>query len=500
MRITFLNPPFHPMFSRESRSPCVTKSSTLYWPMFLSYAAGSAEAEGHEIQLIDSPAMDLDLDATIQGIKPFSPELFVLSTSTPSILNDLKVVRRLKEEFQVPVVIMGTHASAEPLESLELEPALDYCIIGEADRTVCKLAALLEGKIQSPNEIAGLAFRKEDGSTDFQPEGPKIENLDSLPWVSKVYRKHLYSCYKRYFYGANLNPLIVILSGRGCPNRCSYCVIPQTINGHVFRKRSPKDVVDELEYILENFEDLGEVFFEDDTFTADPKHVRAICELILERGLKITWSCNARADVPLDLLQLMKKAGGREMCVGFESASPEVLKNIRKGVKNTDKAIEFVKNARKANLLVHGCFMVGNPGDTRETLRMTLDYAKKLSPNTAQFYPIMAYPGTEAYREALESGALQTKDYNQWLDKDGFHRTTIQRGELSSQDLVDFCDKARREFYLRPSYILRQGIMSIRNPKERYRVFRGFKTLVKHLFRKHGELNTLARQAPTNKE
>ena len=187
------------------------------------------------------------------------------------------------------------------------------------------------------------------------------------------------------------------------------------------------------------------------------------------------------------------------MCVGFESASPEVLKNIRKGVKNTDKAIEFVKNARKANLLVHGCFMVGNPGDTPETLRMTLDYAKKLSPNTAQFYPIMAYPGTEAYKEALESGALQTKDYNQWLDKDGFHRTTIQRGELSSQDLVDFCDKARREFYLRPSYILRQGIMSIKNPRERYRVLRGFKTLVKHLFRKHGSLAPVARQAPTNK-
>lgn len=499
MRITFLNPPFHPMFSRESRSPCVTKSSTLYWPMFLSYAAGSAEAAGHEIQLLDSPAMDLDLDATVERIKPFSPELLVLSTSTPSILNDLKVVRRLKEEFGVPVAIMGTHASAEPLESLDMEPALDYCIIGEADRTVCKLADLLRGKIARAADIAGLAFRTPEG-TDFQPEGPKIENLTELPWVSKVYKKHLYSCYKRYFYGANLNPLIVILSGRGCPNRCSYCVIPQTINGHIFRRRDPEDVVNELEYIVNNFEDLGEVFFEDDTFTADHRHVRRICELILERGLKITWSCNARADVPLDLLQLMKKAGGREMCVGFESASPEVLKNIHKGIKNTDKAVEFTKNARKAGMLVHGCFMVGNPGDTPETLRMTLDYAKKLNPNTAQFYPIMAYPGTEAYKEALASGALKTRDYSQWLDKDGYHRTTISRGELTSQKLVDFCDQARREFYLRPSYILRQGIMSLKNPRERYRVLRGFKTLVKHLFRHHGELAPLARQAPTNKQ
>ncbi len=467
--------------------------------MFLSYAAGNAEADGNEIQLIDSPAMGLDLDATVEGIRKFQPELLILSTSTPSILNDLKVVRRLKEEFGKPIAIMGTHASAEPLESLEMEPALDYCIIGEADRTVCKLAKLLQGEIARPSDIAGLAYRTEDGKTDFQPEGPKIEDLDNIPWVSKTYRKYLYDCYKKYFYGANLNPIIVILTGRGCPNRCSYCVIPQTINGHVFRKRSPKDVVDELEYIKANFEDLGEVFFEDDTFTADPKHVRAICELILERNLKITWSCNARADVPLELLQLMKKAGGREMCVGFESASPEVLQNIHKGVKNTDKAIEFTKNARKAGFLVHGCFMVGNPGDTPATLRMTLDYAKKLNPNTAQFYPIMAYPGTEAYKEALESGALKTRDYNQWLDKDGFHRTTIQRGELTSQALVDFCDKARREFYLRPSYILRQGIMAIKNPRERYRVFRGFNTLVRHLFRKHGELAPVARQAPTIK-
>ncbi len=500
MRITFLNPPFHPMFSRESRSPCVTKSSTLYWPMFLSYAAGNAEKCGHQIQLIDSPAMDLDLEKTVKKIEPFQPELLVLSTSTPSILNDLKVVRRLKEEFGKPIAIMGTHASAEPLESLEMEPALDYCIIGEADNTVCRLADLLEGKIAHASDIAGLAFRTNDGKTDFQPEGNKIENLDALPWVSQVYHKYLFECYKRYFYGANLNPLIVILTGRGCPNRCSYCVIPQTINGHVFRKRSPEDVVNELEFIVQNFKDLGEVFFEDDTFTADHKHVRTICELILERRLKITWSCNARADVPLDLLQLMKKAGGREMCVGFESASPEVLQNIHKGVKNTDKAIEFMKNARRAGLLVHGCFMVGNPGDTKETLRMTLDYAKKLSPNTAQFYPIMAYPGTEAYKEALESGALQTKDYSQWLDKDGFHRTTIQRGELSSQALVDFCDRARREFYLRPSYILQQGIMAVKNPKERYRVIRGFKTLVKHLFRKHGALEPIARQAPTDKQ
>ena len=209
MHVTFLNPPFHPMFSRESRSPCVTKSSTLYWPMFLSYAAGVCEADGNEIQLIDSPAMELDLSQTLEGIKKFGPELVICSTSTPSILNDLKVVHAIKQEMpNVKVAIMGTHATAEPLESMEMEPSLDYVVIGEADYTCRNLVRALRGDGAPVGQFAGLAYRTAEGKVDFQPEGPKIENLNEIPWVSKVYRKHLYSCYKKYFYGANLLQLL----------------------------------------------------------------------------------------------------------------------------------------------------------------------------------------------------------------------------------------------------------------------------------------------------
>lgn len=497
MRVLFLNPPFHPMFSRESRSPSVTKSSTLYWPMFLAYAAGFVEADNNELLLIDSPAMDLDLSATLEKVLVFGPQFCVVNTSTPSILNDLQVVRVLKQKLGVPIAIMGTHATAEPIECLQMEGALDYCIIGEADATARRLVRMLRGDAQGgkgdlnnpalPSQIPGLAWRDsaEEGGMNFNPEGPKMEDIEQIPWVSKVYRKHLYSCYKRYFYGANINPLIVILTGRGCPFRCTYCVVPQTITGHTFRKRGARDVVDELVYIKENFEDLGEVFFEDDTFTADHRHVKEICEEILRRKLKITFSANARADVSPELLKLMKKAGCRELCVGFESSSQDVLRSVKKALKegNADK---FIKGARDAGILIHGCFMVGNPGDTPETLEQTLQFAKKLDPNTAQFYPIMAYPGTEAYKEALASGALASRDYNQWLDKDGHHRTTIRRESLSSQALVDFCDRARREFYLRPRYIARQALMALTNSRERYRVLRGFGTLVRHLFKRHG--------------
>ncbi len=485
MKVVFLNPPYFPMFSRESRSPCVTKSSTLYWPMFMAYAAGCVEEDGNEIQVIDSPAMDLDLEATLERIREFGPALAVLNTSTPSINNDMRVGRALKEKLGCKIAMMGTHATAEPIEILEREGAIDFVISGEADYTARELVRHLRGDgVDHARKLLGVSWRNGEEPVR-NPERPKIENLDALPWVSKVYRKHLFSCYKRYFYGANINPLIVILSGRGCPFRCTYCVVPQTLTGHTYRKRSIKDVVDEMAYIKENFPDLGEIFFEDDTFTAHPTRTAELCQEVIDRGLKVTWSANARADVKYEVLDKMKRAGCRELCVGFESSSMDVLKNVKKGLAG-GMSEKFMDAANKAGILIHGCFMVGNLGDTKETLQGTLEFAKKLNPNTAQFYPIMAYPGTTAYDEARSRGELASEDYDQWLDKDGQHNTTVIRKGLTSQELVDFCDRARREFYLRPAYIYKQAKMALTNSRERYRVLRGAGTLVKHLFRKHG--------------
>ena len=473
------------MFSRESRSPCVTKSSTLYWPMFMCYAAGCVEEDGNEIMVIDSPAMDLDLQGTLERIKSFKPELAVLNTSTPSINNDMRVGRAVKEALSCDIAMMGTHATAEPLEILERESAIDYVISGEADYTTRELVRYLRGDgPDHKRKILGVSWRQGEERIR-NPERPKIEDLDALPWVSKVYHKYLFSCYKRYFYGANINPLIVILSGRGCPFRCTYCVIPQTLTGNTYRKRGIKDVVDEMAFIKEAFPDLGEIFFEDDTFTAHPSRTAELCQEVINRGLKVTWSANARADVKYEVLDVMKKAGCRELCVGFESSSVDVLKNVKKGLA-IGMAEKFMTAADRAGILIHGCFMVGNLGDTKETLESTLEFAKQLNPNTAQFYPIMAYPGTSAYDEAKMRGELVSEDYDHWLDKDGQHNTTVIRKGITSQELVDFCDRARREFYLRPGYIFKQAKMALTNSRERYRVFRGAGTLVKHLFKKHG--------------
>jgi len=201
MKVLFLNPPYFPMFSRESRSPSVTKSSTLYWPMFMAYAAGCVEEDGNELLLIDSPAMDLDLEQTLEKIRAFKPEFAVLNTSTPSINNDMRVAKAIKEAVGCPVAMMGTHATAEPVEILDREPTIDYVIIGEADYTARELARHVRGDgPDAPSKILGIAFRGPEGPVQ-NAERPKIEDINALPWVSKVYRKHLFSCYKRYFYG-----------------------------------------------------------------------------------------------------------------------------------------------------------------------------------------------------------------------------------------------------------------------------------------------------------
>jgi radical SAM superfamily enzyme YgiQ (UPF0313 family) len=418
----------------------------------------------------------------------------VLNTSTPSINNDMRVGKAIKEAAKrngctCDIAMMGTHATAEPLEILERERAIDYVISGEADYTARELVRFLRdwGSGVGPDtkgKILGISWRNGEEMVR-NPERPKIENLDALPWVSKIYRKHLFSCYKRYFYGANISPLIVILSGRGCPFLCTYCVFPQTLTGHTYRKRSIQDVVDEMAYIKAEFPDLGEIFFEDDTFTADPRRTAELCQEVIKRDLKITWSANARPDVKYEVLELMKKAGCRELCVGFESCSMDVLKNVKKGLAG-GMSERFMDAAKKAGILIHGCFMMGNLGDTKETLQGTLEMAKALNPNTAQFYPIIAYPGTTAYDEARSRGELASEDYDQWLDKDGQHNTTVIRKGLTSQELVDFCDRARREFYLRPAYIAKQVKMALTNRHERYRVLRGAGTLFNHLFKKHG--------------
>ncbi|WP_339137570.1 MAG: radical SAM protein [Candidatus Electrothrix sp. GW3-4] len=481
MRVTFLNPPFIKNFSRPQRSPAVTKSGTLYYPMWLASAAGYTEAGGHAIDLIDAPAADFTEDAVIERIRDFGSSLVIVETSTPSIYNDVSFSEKLKttlsrEGQEVFIVLVGTHVSALPEESLRLNVSVDAIAQGEYDATVRELADALENR-QEPGTVTGLWLR--DGEKIIHTgERSPLSNVDQIPFVSSVYKRFLEP--HHYFNPNALFPMVTITTSRGCPHHCFFCVYPQTMMGHRLRNRSVENVVDELEYIIAHFSDIKAIFFEDDTFPANKKRCIAICEEIIRRNIRISWTANARVDLDQETMRVMKKAGCRCLCVGFESGNQQLLDRMKKGI-TLEQSQTFMEAARKTGILIHGCFMVGLPGETRETMQETLDLAISLQPDAIQMYPVMVYPGTEAYAWYQQKGLITSKDFSQWLTPSGLHNTVIHGEELSAEELVRFCDEARKKFYLRPKYILYKFVQMLRHPGEIRRTLKSVRTFAKYL-------------------
>ena len=485
MKILVLNPPFLPRYSRASRSPAVTRSGTLYYPMWLAYAVGHLEQCGHTILFLDAPANDYSPAEIARRAAEFGAELAVLDTSTPSIQNDCTVGEFL--QAQIPglfVVLVGVHVSALPQETLLSCKTIQAVAFGEYDHTVADLAALLlkPDGLSRLGEVAGLCFRSTNNTIIQNRARELITDLDSLPMVSSVYRRHLNI--QHYFYGHSKFPLMVLVSGRGCPFKCTYCVLPQTMMGHAYRKRSIAGVVAEFQYIAANFPDVKEIMFEDDTFTADKNRCREFAQaLIAAKATTIPWSANSRADVDYETMRLLRKANCRLFCVGFESGDQTILDAICKSI-TLDKIQQFRRDARKAGILIHGCFMVGNRGETPATLEKTLKHALALNPDTAQFYPIMVYPGTSDYRYFGEKGWITTTDFRQWLTPEGLHSSVVSNPALPYEVLVEFCDRARRTFFLRPAYIIQKMFQMVRHPSEARRLIKAALPFLWYQFKK----------------
>lgn len=491
MKILLINPPFkseYGKFSREQRSPAITKGGTFYYPMWLCYATGVLEDDGFEVGLIDAPASRMTREDLENRVRDFGPRMIVIDTSTPSINNDVDIADKLKDLTGAFTVLVGTHPSALVEETMALSDRIDALARREYEYTLRDLARLLDRSPDGPDEtglagIEGLSYRL-DGVIRHNPDRPYIENLDELPFLSRVYKKHLNV--RDYFYTICQYPQAAIFSGRGCPHRCVYCVYPQVMHGRRYRRRSVANLIEEFKFIERELPEVREIFIEDDTFTIDKKRVLEFSKAYLEAGLKISFVANSRADVDLETLKALKACRCRLLCVGFESGEQEVLDAMHKNLK-VDKALRFARDAREAGLLVHGCFMVGNPGESRTSLQTTLDYARNLKPDTAQFFPIMVYPGTEAYDWARENGYLLTEDFSEWNTPEGLHNCTVSRPGLTDEDLVAFCDQARQEFYLRPGYIWYRLKRLFRHPLEDGpRMFKSLKVFWKFLLGKAG--------------
>lgn len=476
MKITTLNPPFLPRFSRGQRSPAVTKSGTLYYPIWLAYATGALEKEGHTVDLIDAPADGLCREDVLDRIQKSGSDLVIVETSTPSISSDVEFSDLLAIQGKI-VLLVGTHPSALPIETLELGTEFQGVVVGEYELTLIDAARRLEEE-KSLEGIPGLVLRK-DGEFIRGPERELIRNLDSLPFVSTVYEKHLNI--REYDNPNALYPQVMIIGGRGCPHRCTFCVFPQTIQGRSFRFRSIQNIVQEMLWIQNNLPDVKSIFFEDDTISIDTGRLRELAESIGESNVTLPWSANMRANVDYETLAACKRAGLRTVCVGFESGNDRLLKTMKKGL-DTEAMRRFMRDARKASLLVHGCFLFGIPGETLNTMKETLQFALDLDPDTAQFYPLMVYPGTEAYDLVRSKGLMSSVDWREWLTGEGLHSCVIRTEELDSSDLVNFCDHARRKFYLRPGYIARKFWKGFCDRDERARTFKAFSSFWKFLF------------------
>lgn len=485
-KVFFVNPPFkaeYGKFSRESRSPSIGHSGVLYYPLWLIYAAALTEKHGFEVEFLDAPANLMNEEKSIEYIdERFSnAKLVVMDTSTPSIYSDVKFAELIKQRHPESfILLVGTHPSATVEETLGLSSAIDAIARKEYDNTVKELAiALDDGKDIAT--VKGISYMK-DGKVVNNEEADYIVDLDEIPFAAKFIKEHL-DVYN-YSFPAATFPSIQIFTGRGCPARCNFCVYPQIMHGHNYRKRSEQNVIDEMLYIKENFPEVNEIVIEDDTFTIDKQRVLKICELMIENGLhkRFKWLCNARANLDYETMKMMKKAGCRLIIPGVESFNQEILNNIKKGI-TTTQIENYIKSAKKARLLVHACYMVGNQGETKETMEKTLKAALKFNTDTAQFFPLIPYPGTGAYNWAKENGYINGK-YDEYCKEDGTLNCVLNLPGLSAQELVDFCDYARKKYYLRPRYILHRLHIGLLHPSDLKRSLKAFGTIKKHLFKR----------------
>ena len=456
MKPLFLNPPTFEDFDggAGARYPASREVTSFWFPTWLCYPAGMIEGS----RVVDAPVQRLSLEDCLQIARDY--DMVVIYTSTPTLAIDLGTARRIKEQRPATVVVFtGPHVTVRAAETLEAAGgAVDVVCRGEFDLTVKELA---EGRDWAA--VDGISFGR-DGAVRHTPDRALLTDLDALPFVSHVYLRDL--PVREYIIPHFRHPYVTIHSGRGCPHRCTYCLWPQAFYGHALRARSAANVAEEVRWIQANLPFVRDIAFEDDTFSADRRHARAVAEAIGPLG--VSWVINARADCDFETLRIMREAGLHHIIVGFESGDEQILKNIRKGV-TLAQAEEFTRNCHRLGLSVHGCFVLGLPGESRETIRRTIEFAKRLEPDSMQVSIASPYPGTELYEQCRREGWLISERY---VDETGHQLGVIAYPDLPSAEILAAVARFQKEFFFRPRYILRSLRKMATDGEERRKLLR----------------------------
>lgn len=417
------------------------KVSSCMPPLGLASIGAYLEEKGFKVKIIDMQAERLLPEELPLAINGETPSFIGITATTITIDNAYTIAKILKGLLSDSKIILGgVHPTVLPDEALE-SPNIDYCIRGEGEET---LLDLMEGK--DPKNIPGLSYRS-DGRIIHNPFRPPILDLDTLP--SPAYHLLPMNRYYPALGSYKRLPVISIMATRGCPGRCTFCY--GDMLGKRIRYRSPSRLIKEIKYLMETH-GIKEIQFYDDTFTAIQKNVREFSSLILKEKINLSWSCFARVDtVDLETLRLMKEAGCHQIMYGLESGDEEILKNINKGTA-LDQAREAVKLTKEVGIDVRAAFMLGNPGETEESIQRTIQFALDLDPELCIFNITTPYPGTEMFKWAKENGYLSTED---WTKYDLSHMV-MDLPTIASTRIEEYYHRVYRLFYLRPSYILRK--------------------------------------------
>ncbi len=469
MKVLFANPPtfeHKDSFFRPVRFPTFNYATpVMHPPLYLAYAASYIRQLGYDIKLIDAPANGISVDDFLKAVYKFEPDIIVFETSTPSFNNDCRVADKIKEDSNlsnVRIVFLGTHVTALPQEALKAQ-SIDAIVLGEYEFS---LAAYIKN---GPVNTEGIGYKDKNGNIIINSPRPFCQDLNILPPPARDLLPNY-----RYFDPILKNPFTFILGGRGCPYPCTFCNWPLHLTGRTVRKRSPSKVVDELEDLQNDYE-FKSVLFNDDTFTADTSFALSIAQEIIKRKLTIPWGCYTRADCDDDrLLKTLRQANCFLLKVGVETANDEILKNVKKYY-DLNKVMSSVKKMVKYGFNVHATFAFGLPGETHETIKKTINFARKLNPTTVQFSIAVPYPGTEFFAFLDSNGYLFTKNWDNYMPL----KPIYEYPNLSFIEMHKALKTAYRKHYFRFKYVL----MGIKQLFVQPRIFLGnFKKLLKLVF------------------
>jgi len=439
MRALFLQAPSFEGFDggAGSRYQARREIRSFWYPTWLAQPCAMTEGS----RLIDAPPHGIDLLQVTNAVRDF--ELVVIHTSTPSFSSDLKTIETLKAiKPDIKVGLIGAKVAVDPEGSLAACEHIDFVARNEFDFAIKEIA---EGR--SLTAVAGISYRNREGIIVHNEERPILEDMDLLPFVTPVYRRDL--DIRKYFIGYLLHPYISIYTGRGCKSRCTFCLWPQTVGGHRYRTRSVGHVVEEIAWAKQAFPMVREFFFDDDTFTDNAPRAEAVAKGLGKLG--VTWSCNAKPNVARDTLKVLRDNGLRLLLVGYESGNQQILHNIKKGIL-IERARKFTRDCRELGIAIHGTFIMGLPGETKETIEETIRYACEINPNTIQVSLAAPYPGTFLHRQALANGWLDTADPD-LVGEDGVQIAPLHYPHLSGTEIFDSVEELYRRFYFRAGKI-----------------------------------------------